>query len=202
MEAVRDAIGQPVFPLHRLDRGTSGVLAFALSSEVAGALGACFAAGAVEKRYVAIARGVVPERVVVDHPIPRGEGKERVPAVTEIARLFGPEGAKTSLVLASPRTGRFHQVRRHLSHLRHPIAGDTNYGTGWFNRWMRAEIGLARLALHAFSLALPLPDRSGTLIVHAPLGADLVAACARLGVPDDVVAPLAVRTPVRLVRET
>ena len=191
MEAARAVVGRHVFPVHRLDRGTSGVLVFALDAGAASALGERFRAGEVEKRYVAIARGVVPPSALVDHPIPRGEGKERVPAVTALERLFGAEGDKTSLVLARPETGRFHQVRRHLSHLRHPIAGDTNYGTGWFNRWMRSEIGLPRLALHA--LEIDFPWQGGRLVVRAPLAADMAGAASRLGVPSEVLAPLVQR---------
>jgi tRNA pseudouridine65 synthase len=175
MTRVRDAIGARVWPLHRLDRGTSGVLAFALSEAAARALRAAFEQGSVEKVYVAIARGEAPEHVVVDHPVPRAEGAERVPAVTELRRLFA--GSYFSIVEARPKTGRFHQIRRHLSHLRHPIAGDSNYGTGWFNRKIRAETGLSRLALHALSIRLP------TVTVVAPLARDFEQALDKLGVP-------------------
>jgi tRNA pseudouridine65 synthase len=178
MTRVRDAIGARVWPLHRLDRGTSGVLAFALSESAARVLRPVFDDGRVEKVYVALARGRTPEHVVVDHPVPRAEGKERVSAVTELRRLR--EGSYFSLVEARPRTGRFHQIRRHLSHLRHPIACDSNYGTGWFNRRIRAESGLARLALHALSIRLPAP--SGEITVVAPLARDFAQALARLGI--------------------
>ena len=179
MTRVRDAIGARVWPLHRLDRGTSGVLAFALSQDAARELRAAFDLGAVEKVYLALARGNAPEHVVVDHPVPRAEGKERVPAITELRRLHA--GSYFSLVEARPRTGRFHQIRRHLSHLRHPIACDSNYGTGWFNRKVRAETGLERLALHALSIRLP--KSTGVITVEAPLARDFALALERLGVP-------------------
>lgn len=181
MMRARDAIGQYVWPVHRLDRGTSGVLVFALSEESARALAHAFEHGEVKKRYVAIARGAVPEEIVVDYAIPRAEGKERVPAVTEFRRLGLAHEAAASLVEARPKTGRFHQIRRHLAHLRHPIAGDSNYGTGWFNRWMRGEMGLPRLALHALSIELPTP--AGPLTVKSPLPPEFVSALQRLGVP-------------------
>lgn len=177
MIRARDAIGQYVWPIHRLDRGTSGALVFALSEDAARSLRGSFDDGSVRKVYLAIARGLVPEAVRVDHPIPRAEGGERVPAVTDIRRLGANEVA--SLVEAQPRTGRFHQVRRHLSHLRHPIGNDSNYGTGWFNRWIRSETGLMRLALHARSITLP--TRAGLRTVVAPLPADLDTALERLG---------------------
>lgn len=182
MTRARDTIGMPVFPLHRLDRQTSGALAFALSAEAARRLRTFFDAGGVEKAYIAIVRGTAPESVRVDHPVPAGEDKPRVPAVTDVRRLF--VGSFFSIVEARPRTGRFHQVRRHLKHLRHPIALDSNYGTGWFNRKVRSEAGLARLALHAHALTLPTGE--GWRRVVAPLPPDLQEAFERLGVPLDV----------------
>lgn len=179
MTRVRDALGTWVWPVHRLDRGTSGVLVFALSEARARALRSEFDRGSIEKIYVAIARGTSPEHVIVDHPVPRSEGAERVPAVTELRRLYA--GAYFSVVEARPRTGRFHQIRRHLSHIRHPLACDSNYGTGWFNRKIRAETGLARLALHAASITLPTAE--GPLTVVAPLAADLLRAFEALAVP-------------------
>ncbi len=180
MVRVRRQLGRHVHPVHRLDRGTSGALVFALSPEMAAALGRSFAAGEVHKRYLALVRGVAPAHCVVDHPVPKDEGGERVPAVTELRRLW--EGPHCSLVLALPRTGRFHQVRRHLKHLHHPIVGDTNYGDGATNRRFRA-LGLQRLALHALGLTLPHPRTGAPLGVYAPLPADLDAPLAALGVP-------------------
>lgn len=177
MTRVRDAVGAWVYPVHRLDRQTSGAMVFALSEDAARTLRAAFDEGRVEKRYVAFVRGTFPETADVDYAIPKREGGARVPAQTSFRRLDtgalpGHEGATWSFVEARPKTGRFHQVRRHLAHLRYPIACDTNYGTGWFNRAFR-ELGLARLALHASSIALPLGE--GMRVVEAPLAADLVA---------------------------
>lgn len=180
MIRVRDALGAYVYPVHRLDRGTSGALLFALSSEVASALRTAFDEGRVKKRYVAIARGVVPEAVRVDYAIPKAEGsKERVPAVTSVRRLAA--GDHVSLVECFPETGRYHQIRRHLAHLRHPLALDANYGTGWFNRHVRDTTGLTRLALHAAGLAFEHPVTGAPLSIEAPLPDDLRRALEVLG---------------------
>lgn len=182
MTRARDAIGARVWPVHRLDRGTSGALAFALSEQAARTLHTAFERGEVKKRYVALARGEPEEHAIVDYAIPKGEGKARVPAVTELQRLYA--GGWFSVVEARPRTGRFHQIRRHLAHLRHPIANDSNYGTGWFNRKVRTEAGLLRLGLHA--LELTVPGRGGAITVRAPLPPDLGQAFARLAVPGEL----------------
>lgn len=182
MTRARDTIGAKVWPLHRLDRGTSGALAFGLSESAVRAWQLDLESGAVRKVYLALVRGVAPEELVLDYPVPRAEGGERVPALTRFRRLWA--GDHCSLVEARPVTGRFHQIRRHLSHIRHPIAGDANYGTGWFNRKIRGETPLGRLGLHALSLEVR--RAAGSLTVSAPLPDDLRGALACLGAPAEL----------------
>ncbi len=186
MMRARDTIGAHVWPLHRLDRGTSGALAFGLDEDAAREWQRQIEAATIHKVYVALVRGVAPEAIVVDHPVPRSEGGERVPALTAFKRLWA--GEHVSLMEARPTTGRFHQIRRHLSHLRHPIACDSNYGTGWFNRKIRATTPLARLGLHALCLSFSRPE--GVRAVRAPLADDLAGALRMLGVPDELVSEL------------
>ncbi len=164
--------------VHRLDAGTSGALVVAKDKESARTLGAAFTEGRVDKRYVAWVRGLAPERATVDHPIPCDEGGARVPAVTDLERLavLVAEGSplretRYSLVLARPRTGRFHQIRRHLKHVGCPLVGDANYGKSEHNRFFAERFGLRRLALHAVSIAFPGP--AGLPVrVSAPLPGD------------------------------
>lgn len=175
----RELAGCYVHPVHRLDRATSGVLLFALGPEPAAALGAQLAAGGFEKRYLALARGLAPERVEVDHPLAREPGAERKPARTTLVRLGTFE--RYSLVAATPHTGRPHQVRRHLKHLSLPILGDTRYGKGDHNRACRERFALHRLALHAAQLAFTHPRTGSRVVVRAPLPADLAAPLAAMG---------------------
>lgn len=167
------------YPLHRLDRGTSGVLAFARTAEVARRLQPSFHEGRVRKRYVALVRGTAPEACVVDHRIPQKPKGPRVPAVTELRRLAVV--GRYCLVEAWPRTGRLHQVRRHLKHLSLPVIGDSNYGKGEHNRRLRQQYGLARLALHAAELAFEHPESGAQLCVSAPLPDDLAEPLRRMG---------------------
>lgn len=142
------------YPLHRLDRQTSGLLIFAKTKKVASKMRGLFEEKKITKTYTALVRGEIPEYGNIDHPIPKAEKAERVLAVSNYTRIAIAEiqPRHLSLVSVSPITGRFHQVRRHMKHIHHPIIGDANYGKGALNREIRARYGLARLALHARAL--------------------------------------------------
>jgi tRNA pseudouridine65 synthase len=178
---VRDRLGRHVYPVHRLDRATSGVVVLALSPGVARRVQERFAAGEVEKRYLALVRGIPPEAGVIDHPVPRAPGGSRVPAVTEFRRLGVFE--RYALVEAVPRTGRLHQIRRHFKHLSHPLIGDVRYGKGEHNRLFRERFGLHRLALHALMIAFAHPEDGRPLAIFAPVPADLAGPLAAMGLP-------------------
>ncbi|MGE3766911.1 MAG: RluA family pseudouridine synthase [Kofleriaceae bacterium] len=159
LQRVRDEVGAYVYPIHRLDRGASGIVLFALDREAAAAFSLAWPEA--DKRYLAITRGHPEEHVLLDHPIPRAPGEDRVDATTEIWRreTFG----RYALVEARPHTGRLHQIRRHLKHLSCPLIGDVRYGKGEHNRIFRTQHDLHRLALHCTKLSVPHPD--GTLLV-------------------------------------
>jgi tRNA pseudouridine65 synthase len=180
---VRDAIGQQVHPLHRLDRGTSGALLFARTREAAAVLAKAFEEGRIEKRYIALVRGEPPDAGVIDYPIPRREGGPRVPAITRFRRIARSPVDRCSLVLAAPETGRLHQVRRHLRHIDHPLVGDVTHGSGVINRHYRATYALHRLALHASLLAFEHPVTAARIEVTAPIPDDLGEALTLLGLP-------------------
>lgn len=182
VQAVRDQLGQRVYPAHRLDKGTCGVLVLALHPEAASRLGQAFAEHRVHKRYLALVRGWAPEAVAVDHALRPDDAPPDTPpqpAHTQITRLAqcdwpavsDPRFASThaSLVLAEPTTGRRHQIRRHLKHIAHPIIGDATHGKGPLNRWWAERLGLQRLWLHAWALTLPHPAHGQPLTLHSGL---------------------------------
>ncbi|MBV8201534.1 MAG: pseudouridylate synthase [Acidobacteria bacterium] len=179
MTLARGLAGRHVHPVHRLDRGTSGVLVLALTAAAARTLGEAFEAGRVRKRYLALVRGIAPESGVVDHPIPRSAGGPRVPAVTRFRRLATFE--RYSWLEVIPESGRLHQVRRHLKHISHPVIGDVRYGKGEHNRLFRSRFGLYRLALHAAEVRLDHPASGAPLRLLAPLPADLARPLAAMG---------------------
>ncbi|MFY0532805.1 RluA family pseudouridine synthase [Nannocystis pusilla] len=179
LDLAREAVGAYVYPVHRLDRGASGALAFALHSEGAGAAGDLDLGTGREALPGAGARQ--PARGGDDRsPDPRAEDGPRVPSVTEVTTLA--RAGRYALVEARPLTGRLHQIRRHLKHISCPLIGDVRYGKGEHNRLFRERHDLHRLALHAWSLALPHPRTRAPIRVIAPLPPDLAGALAGLGI--------------------
>ena len=186
LQALRDQIGRHVWPVHRLDKGTSGVLVFALSSAVASALGQAFESGeGLHKTYRAIVRGWPLDEQFIDHPLKRmpddmrSQREEVQSAQTRLRSLRRgelpiPQGAFPSLrwaeVELQPLTGRRHQLRRHAKHIAHPILGDATHGKGPLNRAVAAHLGVSRLWLHALQLALRHPVTGEALSVQAPVG--------------------------------
>lgn len=173
VDEVDTALGAGWHPLHRLDRQTSGVVAFAPQAQVARLQAALATA---DKRYWALVRGHLRARVEVDHAIVDDEDGERVarPAQSVVTPLLLSPVERCSLVEVQLLTGRRHQARRHLKHLAHPVLGDATHGKGPLNRDFRERYGLARMALHA--RALTLDGRRAT----SPLPAELVAVLRRL----------------------
>lgn len=182
MDHARDQFGHRVHPVHRLDRGTSGVLVVALAPSIAAALQAAWTNGAVKKTYVAVVRGTPPAQGTIDYPIPRAEGAaERVDSLTTFRTLQSSTTERVSLVEACPRTGRFHQVRRHLKHINHPVIGDANYGDNKFNRAVRERHGLMRLGLHCWKVELDHPVSGTRLVLVAELPEDLTGPMGSMG---------------------
>jgi tRNA pseudouridine65 synthase len=186
VQLLRDQLGQRVYAVHRLDRGTSGVLVFALSPEVGQALGGQFERREVRKTYLAVVRGHPPERGEIDHPLareagaPAGAPGARAPreAVTRYRRLATVElpyrvdrypTSRYALLELEPVTGRRHQIRRHLKHAAHPIIGDATYGKGAHNRLFQTLFGSGRLLLACVELGLTHPVTGEALTLRAPL---------------------------------
>ena len=184
LQTLRDQIDRPVWPVHRLDKGTSGVLVFALSAEAARAMGGAFESGeGLAKHYRAIVRGWPLDAQCIDHPLkrmPDDMRSERVEVQAAQTRLHTlrrgtlpvPQGDFPSLrwaeVALEPLTGRRHQLRRHMKHIAHPILGDATHGKGPLNRALAAHLGVGRLWLHAERLQLRHPVSQASLVAEAP----------------------------------
>ncbi|WP_105167772.1 tRNA pseudouridine(65) synthase TruC [Pseudoalteromonas sp. T1lg23B] len=203
MQMLRDQLGQHVFPIHRLDRPTSGVLLFALSSEAARDMNQVFIEGNIEKRYLALVRGYAPESVYLDRPLKEeldkiadkfaDQNKAPQEAQTQFNCLYQaslpiPFGKypsiRYSLVECFPKTGRKHQIRRHLKHLSYPIIGDVNHGDNKHNHFFFEHFGLQRLMLFATSLKFVHPYTNKIITIKASLGEPMLSICAQLGWPN------------------
>jgi tRNA pseudouridine65 synthase len=178
LELVRDSVRSYLYPVHRLDRATSGVLVFALSAEAARAVAGAFERGDIEKRYLALVRGNPPDQALVEHPLSQEDDKPAQQARTAI--FTRARYGRYALVEALPKTGRTHQIRRHLKHLSCPIIGDVRYGKGEHNRFFRTELAFHRLALHATSLGLTDPSTGKLVTIVAPLPPELERTLAAL----------------------
>ena len=186
MQTLRDQIGQHVFPLHRLDRPTSGVLVFALSSEVAAKVMPMFAEHEMQKTYHAIVRGWIEQEGVLDYALKveldkiadkfatqEKEAQQAVTAYKPLAKVEVPYSTgkfpttRYCLMEMQPQTGRKHQLRRHMAHLRHPIVGDTTHGDGKHNKLYREKFDSRRLLLHASELRFVHPLTGKEVIIRA-----------------------------------
>lgn len=177
LQAVRDLVGAWVYPVHRLDRPTEGVVVFALDPVTARALQETWQDGTVRKTYEAIVRGWLrePEGIrdeALDSP-DNGALQEAQTRWKEIERLeipwaCGPHpGLRLALLRLEPLTGRWHQLRRHLARMGHPIAGDTTHGDRHVNHLLRDRLGWWRLHLEAVRLEIPRPGGGGPLVLDA-----------------------------------
>lgn len=186
MQTLRDQLNQHVFTVHRLDRPTSGVLLLALSSDVARQLSQQFEHHQLQKTYHAVVRGWLEGEETLDYALTEEldkiadkfstADKAPQPAVTHWRGLATAElpvpvsrydTSRFSLVALKPTTGRKHQLRRHLRHLRHPIIGDSAHGDLKQNRSAAANFGLSRLMLHASELRLTHPVTGEPLVLRA-----------------------------------
>ena len=192
VQKLRDQIGQHVYPVHRLDRPTSGVLLFVLDKDSARHLMQQFIDQTTEKSYLAVVRGHLDEGVL-DYPLKfqydkiadKKADKTKPPqeavteyrclAKTEVPIAVGPyTSSRYSLMELVPKTGRKHQLRRHMKHLRHPIVGDTSHGDGKHNTMFRENFGIHRLLLHAAYLSFIHPKTEQKIEVRAPLTGDFL----------------------------
>ncbi len=204
IQILRDQIGRRVWPAHRLDRGTSGLLVFGLSPEIASQLGRQFEAGTVEKRYWAVVRGHPPASGSIDHPLSRQrdayefqgeeqstEAQEALTHFRKLAEIELPVAvdryptSRYALLELEPVTGRRHQLRRHLKHLAHPIIGDATHGKGRHNRFFATEFGCHRLLLACVRLGFehPADPRIGKMILTAPVSGEFADLLLRFGWP-------------------
>ncbi len=185
VQLLRNQLGQRVYPVHRLDRKTGGVLLFALTEAMNSAMQILFAEGNVQKTYVAIVRGYTPDEQTINYPLRRdeGDGKKGIlqDAVTQLKTLrrteillpFGKHAtSRYSLVELTPTTGRMHQLRKHMAHILHPIIGDRPHGCNKQNKLFKEHFEMNTMLLHAQRLSFVHPVTLEEITISAPFQAE------------------------------
>ncbi|MGZ3736027.1 MAG: RluA family pseudouridine synthase [Bdellovibrionota bacterium] len=162
-EFLEKQLGKKVFPVHRIDKDTDGILVFALTDQVARDFTALFRSRVVKKQYLAVVHGITPRSGSITTPLEKHKEKGTEPAHTDFAQLASVEvewdGEKRgySLIRCEMKTGRYHQICRHLRSIGHPLCGDPIHGNGWDNRAFEERFGVKRTLLSA--VAVSYPDR-------------------------------------------
>lgn len=176
VQQLRDQIGRHVYPVHRLDRPTSGVLLMALSPEVARSLKVQFDDRSIVKTYLAVCRGYCPPTGIINEPLHNDRGVlqeaethyERLHTIElpiQVASRY--ETSRYSLVKVIPKTGRYHQIRKHFAKIRHYLIGDTKHGDLHQNRMFQEKLDCHGLLLHAESLTFKHPMDKVSLTIQA-----------------------------------
>ena len=191
LQQLRNQLGRHVHPVHRLDVSTSGVMILALNKETASCMGRLFSNNEVEKTYYAIVRGHPPDAGDINEPLKSDSSGLMLEASTRawtLGRVEFPIAvgkrhpvARYALVKAQPLTGRFHQIRRHLARMSHPVIGDASHGDSHHNRFFREHFGLHGLLLTARQLTISDPRTHEPLTIQAPWSEKWENVFAKLG---------------------
>lgn len=200
VQLLRDQLGCRVFPVHRLDKPTAGVLLFAFDAGSAKAMMELFIADKVAKTYLAVVRGYTESEGMIDYPLKErldkmtdaraDPDKPAQDAVTLYRRLATVElpiatgrytSSRFSLLRLTPKTGRKHQLRRHLKHIFHPVVGDTTHGDGRHNTLFRDNFDCRRLLLAATALNFVHPITNEPVAINASLDEGFARIVAALG---------------------
>jgi tRNA pseudouridine65 synthase len=177
LQLLRDQLGQTVYPAHRLDRKTSGVLLFSLDKQTDRLMQQKFQNREIDKRYLALLRGFSPIELTIDYPLAKEDGTIQE-AITYFKTLeqfeldipFGKHPtSRYSLVEANPETGRMHQLRRHFAHIFHPIIGDRPHGCNKQNKFWLENFQMNKMLLHASELVFTHPYSDERILIKANL---------------------------------
>jgi tRNA pseudouridine65 synthase len=182
LQLLRDQVGQPVYPAHRVDRKTGGVLLFAFDKQTEIAMQKQFSANQVSKKYLAIVRGHTPDTEDIDYPLRKENGTLQDAFTTyktlNRAELDVPFGnhptSRYSLVEAAPATGRMHQLRKHFAHIFHPIIGDRTHGCNKQNKLFKEKWEMETMLLHASSITFNHPHSGEGIAIEASLQPEFI----------------------------
>jgi tRNA pseudouridine65 synthase len=185
---LQEQFENPPVPVHRLDRPVSGLLMGAFDTETASALSRSFREGEMDKRYIAIVRGIPEESGEITIALKNSRTLEMQESRTTYRKLASIElpmpsrkyqTTRYSLIEASPRTGRFHQIRRHLARIGYPIVGDTSHGDTFCNHQFESEFGIEGLMLHSYAIRFFHPVEKIERYFTCPLRKEMQQICGK-----------------------
>lgn len=186
VQLLYNQINQHCFPIHRLDRKTSGIVLFAKKKEDVAKWQHLFITNNIQKEYYGIVRGYAPLKGVIDSPVKGRDAKIHKSALTNYKRLATKEldipvepfdTSRYSLLALYPKTGRMHQLRVHLNKISYPLIGDPKYGDRFHNRMFANQLQYSNLFLHAKSLQFIHPDTKQLICVIADFPSDWLQIC-------------------------
>jgi tRNA pseudouridine65 synthase len=190
LQILRDQIGKTVYPAHRLDRKTGGVLLFSLNKEMDSLIQTAFSLNKIKKEYLAVLRGHTDPEGTIDYPLKKDNGTlqealthYQTISLSEIDLPFGKFlTSRYSLVLAKPQTGRMHQIRRHFAHIFHPIIGDRPHGCNKQNKLWKETFQHDTMLLHAKSIEFQHLRTQEKIHIQANLQSEFTRALEILGI--------------------
>ncbi len=176
IDLLKEQYKHKYYPLHRLDRKTSGLILLAKKREYVSVFQDLFLQNKIQKTYCALVRGFAPEKGIIDSPVKGRDANIHKEAYTEFSRselvildipVHPYDNARYSLVELIPKTGRLHQLRIHLNKISHPIIGDPKYGDRFHNRMFENEFNCTKMFLHALKIQFIHPVTKQTISVQS-----------------------------------
>ena len=184
LQLIIDKTGLKVFPIHRLDRKTSGIILLAKETQFVSKFQDLFTNNEIQKTYYGVVRGFSPEAKTIDSPVKGRDANVHKEALTHLKTLeqvtleipVKPyDSSRYSLVELSPKTGRMHQLRVHTNKISHPLIGDTKYGDKNHDTMFDENFGWKNMFLHAGKLEFKHPFTNEELVLKAPYPKDWIA---------------------------
>jgi len=181
LQFLEQQLGYPVYPAHRLDRKTSGVILLLKSKDNVSQFQELFNSKSIQKTYYAIVRGFSPDNGIIDSPVKNDDTGIYKEALTHYKSVNNIElnipvhpydNSRYSLIELKPQTGRMHQLRKHMNKINHPIVGDYKYGDRFHNRMFETEFECIYMFLHAYTLDFTHPITKIDLQLKADFPAD------------------------------
>ena len=184
LQLIIDKTGLKVFPIHRLDRKTSGIILLAKETQFVSKFQDLFTNNEIQKTYYGVVRGFSPEAKTIDSPVKGRDANVHKEALTHLKTLeqvtldipVKPyDSSRYSLVELSPKTGRMHQLRVHSNKISHPLIGDAKYGDKNHDVMFDENFGWKNMFLHAGKLEFIHPFTSEKLTLKATFPKDWIA---------------------------